>query len=251
MSAATPENTPDSGADDKPLILSPVFAASKNVASDLLIRAHVYNVDGLKRCSFLRERIERIIECEKESASVILLKDGGRVHVAMPLDALEEKIFLAGQKETILDLRQVTAPPGKPMMTTRSVEEFNKSAQKAEKPVAVPKDVPLKLAFFAGGELSVKTPALFILEEKQIEWGDVKDADSNKTLIPLSDSKLNKLADSRWIYLDLPLTEFMGYYTQAKAAGYAVLDLRERTMIKQDNKGKAVKLMPEPPSGKL
>ncbi len=248
-----PENSPDPARDDdKPLILRSAFPVPKTASPDLLIRAYIHEVDAFKRCSFTRERIERIAENVKEGGSTILLKDGGCIYVRMPMDELEEKIYLCSQKEMVLDLRVVSGPANKdePDSQGRPAQEFKKVAPKTDRPVAEPKDVPLKLAFFAGGSQSSETLNLYVLEEKDIDWRDVKDAGYGKTLVLLSEAKLNKsAANTRWIYLDMPVKELMAYYTQAKAAGYSVLDLRERTMVKNDANGKAIKLMPESPQG--
>ncbi len=207
---------------------------SKNLdrsGQDLLIRAMAVNtLGGWHPVTFERSRVDYVAGID-DKTSVLALKSGAKIAVAMAYEELEKKIYFSDAGEQpVLDLRAVTGAAA--LFTVPEFEQdFAKAALKEtpEKPSYPMVNKPIKIAVFAR-QAQEQNFQMHIFTDTQIDWSTVTGEDGRN-------GKLTKLPfisgrgpfGEKEMIIDMPRAAFMEVYSKAKMEGKAELDLRDWT----------------------
>ncbi len=226
-------------------------ALSHDMASDLLIRAHVPRADGqgFMVITFLRERVDALVDMGGGNAG-IMLKSGTKIPVAMEYDALEKAIYFADLRQSyVLDLRAVTGAAAARALIPDAARDFAATAPRKDENKRTFDDVPLRIAFFAR-QTQQQNFQMCVLDEEDIDWKSVEGHTDGKNG-PYTKFKL-RYGESpfggREVQFDMPRPKFMELYNLAKMNGHEELDLREWTRRRDpDNTQKPPPPPPPPP----
>ncbi|MDE1153135.1 MAG: hypothetical protein PW788_11415 [Micavibrio sp.] len=201
-------------------------------AEDLIVRAQVSTSDGkaFVPLSFTRERID-YLTAVSEGVSGIVLKNGAKIPVNMPYEALEAKVYFADiLNEPVLDLRALTGPYAAAAVLPALSAEFDAAAAPAvdgDKPPMVNKE--LTIAVFVR-QAEQQNFQMFFVKDTNINWAGVDGEDGRNgklTKLPLR-SSVGPFGEKN-IIIDISRPTFMEFYNKAKMQGLDELDLREWT----------------------
>lgn len=202
---------------------------TRHDAADMLIRAQVpQEGGGFIAASFLRERIDYLVDLGPELSGIVL-KTGAKIAVKMAYEALEQAVFLTDAQETpVLDLRSVTGQAAAEAALPQLRQDFA-----AQQPAAAARDftdVPLQIAFFAR-QPQQQNFKMCVVKEGDIDWKSVEGHTDGKNGPYTKFSLLYGQGPfgGKDVMFDMPRPKFMELYNLAKMNGYEKLDIREWT----------------------
>lgn len=171
-----------------------------------------------------------------ETETAIVLHSGEKICVAMPAEALEQKIFQPTANDDYkIDLLNVTGPGYTGGEAPALTKEFNKTETKN----LADSNVELTIAMFVR-KSETQNFQMFTCSEKDIDWGAIDCGDGKNgpiTLIPLKDKYKTPFKENPMI-VDILDAKFMELYSLAKMNGGTQLDLRDLTRKRDPNSKK-------------
>lgn len=192
---------------------------------DLLVKAQApIDAGGFRPVIFRSNRIDYLFGFNDE-ISGITLDDGVTIPVALPLSALEQKIYAPDFKSApVLDLMSVTGETVAEVEAIRLSRSFNPAAVAVEEK----EETPVGIVTFAHAKRDDRQFSRLRFTDKAIRHFEPHfERPDKETWVSLKEGHVaNGLSG---FYVPIPMPTFMWYLDQAKKEGRATLDITEAT----------------------
>jgi hypothetical protein len=192
---------------------------------DLLVKAQApIDAGGFRPVIFRSNRIDYLFGFNDE-ISGITLDDGVTIPVAMPLPALEQKIYAPDFKDApVLDLMFVTGETVAEVEAIRLSRNFNPAAVVVEAKA----ETPVEIVVFAHAKKDDRQFSRLRFTDKAIHYFEPHvERPDKETWISLKEG--HAANGLKGFYVPMPMPSFMWYLDQAKKEGRATLDITEAT----------------------